>query len=113
LKAVREKAPKVVFGPVQELLKETVGAGLRGTSDARRSPIEVHVTAYEVDGRILPQMRDRKGLAADFKRLCPQESAIPQLLKQREKPLFPGHSYPRIRFLEVCGCRLEGSPYSN
>ncbi len=108
--AVGEKAPEVIVGLVEELLDQAVGARPGGTGGAGLATTEVDAEADQVNERVLPVVRDSVRLAVDLDRLGRDQSAVAELLEQREQPFLARRARRRVGGRQLRQQRLEARP---
>src|SRR5260370_23659070 len=78
--SIRDKAPEVSVGAVQEFLYEAMRAAAEGSGSSPRVVIEFNLEADEMDGRILPAVGDRVAPVVHLYWFCREQSTIAQFV---------------------------------
>jgi len=110
LEPVGDEGPEVVVGAVEELLHQSVGAGLGGADLTGSTLIQLETGADEVDRGMAPEVRDRIALAVDFEGGVALQAPVAQLVEQREQPAVARQAGGRVSLRKALQLFAEARP---
>lgn len=111
-KAVADDGPDVRRGAVQEFLHHAVWTGGACADDVLGARVEVGAEADEVDGRVLPAVRDGVAASLELEGLGGLEASVAEFLEERQQPLLTGECGARVRRRELLRGRAETFPHA-
>src|SRR6266567_9631424 len=86
--SVRDKTPQVSIRAVQKFLHKAMRAAAKASGSSPRIVIEINLEADEMDGRVLPAMRDRIASIIRLDWFARQQATITQFIEKRQQPPF-------------------------
>ena len=94
--AVADDGPDVRRGAVQEFLHHAVRAGGACADDVLGTGIEVGTEADEVNGRVLPAVRDGVAASLELEGLGGLQATVAEFLEERQQPLLASERGARV-----------------